>query len=979
MDSERRADPTEELSRLGDDPARRRFFARNPELVARETLELLSAEGLKVLRQDRDQARRMAETSRWLAEEMGDEVGLGLSARAFGHLSYLAGRHDEATTHYEDAVKRFRSQGAPVDAAITLSSSIHAQILLGRYVQAFAATREAREIFERHGKRLLLNRLDSNEAQIFMRQGRLDEAVTRYERALGAFREDGEPQDIAAALYNIAVCRIGLHRFPSALAAYRELSDHCARHDMRAVAAQADYNIAYLYFLRGEYVRSLALYRRTRAVLDEVDDPYHRALCDLDQAEIHLELNLTDEGERLADLAFTAFESQNNTYEAAKALTFQAIAAAQRNEGRRALELFGRASESFVREGNRVWPAVIDLYRALILFQEEQLDASRQLAAKAMAHFLRFQQVGKVVLCQLLLARIELVAGAPEAARARCLSALQRLGEIDVPGSTYHAYYLLGQAEEALGERVAALRSYRRAHEMLENLRSHLRGEELKIAFVKDKHEIYESLIRMTLEDDSSEDSQRSAFLYIEQAKSRSLADLVAFRADALAGGDQPLNVELRQRREELSWTYREIDLYELKRAELADGGADQTPAGQQRRDTEPQPAEAEHVADLRRQCRDQEQSLLQALAELRARDAEVGSLQAAGSLDLETLQAAVPEGALLVEYFIARGTVVVALLGRDRLETQALGSVDKIRQQQEYLQFQMSKFQLTPDYVKTFGSAMYQHTLNHLGKLHEALIAPIRKVLEGAERLIFVPHGSLHYLPFHVFWDGEAFLLDRFNISYAPSANVFAMCCAKPPSRGDVALVLGVPDELTPHILGEAEAVAAALPEAELYLGEAATEERLRSRGPRCRWVHIATHGFVRLDNPMFSAIQLGNSRLTLFDLYHLELEADLVVLSGCATGMNFVENGDELIGLTRGLLYAGARSALVTLWNANDASTAEFMSALYRHLKVTDDRAEALRRAMSELRATYPHPYYWAPFVLIGKPFTELSAAAG
>jgi CHAT domain-containing protein len=134
---------------------------------------------------------------------------------------------------------------------------------------------------------------------------------------------------------------------------------------------------------------------------------------------------------------------------------------------------------------------------------------------------------------------------------------------------------------------------------------------------------------------------------------------------------------------------------------------------------------------------------------------------------------------------------------------------------------------------------------------------------------------------------------------------------------------------------------------------------------------VHIATHGFFRQDNPMFSAIQLGGSRLTLFDLYQLELGAELVVLSGCGTGLNVVESGDELIGLTRGLLYAGARSAMVTLWDVHDHSTAEFMSIFYRQLAHQGNRARAARLAMLELRETCPHPYYWAPFVLVGKPF--------
>lgn len=118
-----------------------------------------------------------------------------------------------------------------------------------------------------------------------------------------------------------------------------------------------------------------------------------------------------------------------------------------------------------------------------------------------------------------------------------------------------------------------------------------------------------------------------------------------------------------------------------------------------------------------------------------------------------------------------------------------------------------------------------------------------------------------------------------------------------------------------------------------------------------------------------MFSGIRLGDSYLSLYDLYQLKLEAELVTLSGCATGLNVVSSGDELLGLIRGLLYAGAKSLLLTLWNVHDRSTADFMTSFYRCLQEGGEKAGALQGAMQELREQYPHPYYWAPFALIGK----------
>jgi CHAT domain-containing protein len=105
------------------------------------------------------------------------------------------------------------------------------------------------------------------------------------------------------------------------------------------------------------------------------------------------------------------------------------------------------------------------------------------------------------------------------------------------------------------------------------------------------------------------------------------------------------------------------------------------------------------------------------------------------------------------------------------------------------------------------------------------------------------------------------------------------------------------------------------------------------------------------------------------LHDLYQMRFDSTLVALSGCSTGMNVVAPGDELLGLQRGLLYAGARSMLLSLWDVNDISTAELMTAFYRRTREGNPPALALQGAMKEIRSRYPHPYFWAPFILIGK----------
>ena len=179
----------------------------------------------------------------------------------------------------------------------------------------------------------------------------------------------------------------------------------------------------------------------------------------------------------------------------------------------------------------------------------------------------------------------------------------------------------------------------------------------------------------------------------------------------------------------------------------------------------------------------------------------------------------------------------------------------------------------------------------------------------------------------------------------------------------------MGVPDANAPFIEMEAQAVAAAIPGARLFLGADATERTLRTHAAESRFVHIASHAYFRPGSPMFSALQLSDTQLNVHDLYHLRMPAELVALSGCATGAGITTGGDELLGMTRGLFCAGARALLVSLWDIHDESTAPFMARIYGRIVDGMPTAQALRTAMIELRDERPHPFYWAPFILMGK----------
>jgi len=153
------------------------------------------------------------------------------------------------------------------------------------------------------------------------------------------------------------------------------------------------------------------------------------------------------------------------------------------------------------------------------------------------------------------------------------------------------------------------------------------------------------------------------------------------------------------------------------------------------------------------------------------------------------------------------------------------------------------------------------------------------------------------------------------------------------------------------------------------VLLNDAATRSAFAQAARRATFLHIATHGFFRQDNPMFSGFKLADGWVTSIDLFSMTCQTNLVTLSGCKSGISQVEGSDDLLGLMRGFLYSGARSLLLSLWNIDDECTAELMSHFYDAWRGGASKSKALAVAMKTIRKKYPNPFYWAPFQLIGK----------
>jgi CHAT domain-containing protein len=258
--------------------------------------------------------------------------------------------------------------------------------------------------------------------------------------------------------------------------------------------------------------------------------------------------------------------------------------------------------------------------------------------------------------------------------------------------------------------------------------------------------------------------------------------------------------------------------------------------------------------------------------------------------------------------------------------------------------------------------------------------MAPIAEHLTSND-LIIVPHGVLHYVPFHALFNGRTYLIDSHAISYAPSATVlYHTLTAEKQRQTGPPIILGLADETIPFAAEEALVIAALFPQADVRLQEKAILPADPSWNALPAFVHLSTHATFRADNPLFSAIKLYDRWLSVNDMYGMDAPVPLMTLSACETGQNQVLVGDELLGLCRGFFAAGVHSLVVSLWRVDDHSTTQLMTKFYQGLQAGFTVNQALRAAQLTIKSAadedkgFDHPYYWAPFILTGNMQTKL-----
>ncbi|HEV2581991.1 MAG TPA: CHAT domain-containing protein, partial [Ktedonobacteraceae bacterium] len=887
---------------------------------------------------------------------------------------------DQAALPFLDAAGlEFLAIGDEVSWARTRIGRVSACLQLNRTSEALIDAAAAREVFVRYGKLLRAGMIDVNAAIINYESGQYDQALRLFDRAIETYALQGEGVElfIARAKGNKAIILAAMGRFREAVALHEQARATFASHEGQEVSvAREELNIAQIYAAQGHYSHALILFDRSRAIFQRHKMQFQAAEVAQQTCLCLLRMNRTREAYELAGETVNYFrQSPGNRHNLAHSLMYQAEAATLEGDYRDADEKLQEASIHLEEIGFTGLASIVRLHQAELYFADGKIEDSLREARHVADAFAEQEALPQLARAALLQARIAENLGDTASAQYLCDQALDIAQGQDLLDLKYRCDDLLGQIAERHDDLEAAARYYDRAINGIDVVQSHLVMDE-RSSFLENKGGVYKRAVILALKRGSNE----RALVYVEKAKSRVLGDYLRNNIDIrLRAGDQAGEVileDLARLREEQAW-FSNIVYEAQNESSLSDTAV--------LRIRSMAPGQA------RQEMQKRERNIEQMLEQLQLRLA--GDLvsrsrpQWTDSI-ITKLWPKIEHAALMLEYYLTEQDLYIFQLTRDGI------AVHVVKDAVPRLERLISLWRVNLDLAAQASGArdraqafagLQENSLGLLQRLYDLLLRPVSSALGSCEHLTVVPYGMLHYVPFHCLFDGVQFLIEQLDVSYLPAAALMEICH----QRGQRAeanriplkksLVMGLTDGgRLAFAMQEAEAVAKQLG-APCILNQDATTSLLREVGASSPIVHIAAHGLSRLDAPNFSYIKLADRQLSTIEVFNLDLSScTLVTLSACETGRAIVGGLDEVIGLGRGFLYAGAASLLPTLWKVDDASSAELMEMFYQALLSDYGKAAALAgaqraflaRARTSILPYRVHPYFWAGFHLIGDP---------
>jgi len=854
-----------------------------------------------------DAAKERFRTGTQIAGELGDGKMAGAMLNNLSLVDDELGNYRVSLEQYQKALKYYEAADFLRGEGDTLGNIGGVYLLLGRFQQALEYYLRALAISERLDSAMSKSQDHGNIGLCLLGLGRIDEAMNHLQQAATLAAGAGMRQDQAYWLRATGNANRQLGRYDLALGQYRAALDIYAQIGSRTERVEALHDMGKLHFLLGDTEGASEFFTEAQKAAHEIG---------------------LSRGVTLNLVALGDVKARQGDQVAAIGLYGQAIERAT-EAGEIALWTKGllRLSETYLELGK--W------------------ELAEEKATRALEMAREIGSPGLEAHAWVVRGEVSLRQDPQSSAGEQFDQALSVLTATPDPELEWRAHYgqgLVLARGGQLGEAIDALYS---AIRVIEGVRDRLGQDRYRTGYLQDKYQVYVDLVNLQLKAGRPEE----AFSTAERLRSRSYRDMVENGAPSrLDTRDERLEYSLRQRIETL--------LHALT---------------EEQRLARPEQRQAA-IGVYSEELLAAERAYQDFLEERRGMAGTDRRWDAPTYAEVAPLLAG---DEALLEYVVGHDNQVVFVLTRDRLtaHTAPVRSDDLV-----------NKVELVRNLIRRRDDTHWEKPAASLAAvLLEPILAGER--FKDLHHLYVVPHGTLNYLPFALLpLNGRgagARLVERFTLAYLPTAAALRPRQGRT-GAGSSLLALAPGRSHLRYAGAEVRAVNALFaPDARSLVGSAATESAFKQEAAYFRMLHLATHGYFNKLNPLLSGLELepdadNDGQLELLEILGLHLHADLVTLSACRTGLGsgqFAElpAGDEFVGLTRAFLHAGSRSVLATLWEVDDASTAELMASFYADLKRADSgqaKAAALANAQRALLATdrYKHPYYWAPFVLVG-----------
>jgi CHAT domain-containing protein/Tfp pilus assembly protein PilF len=845
-----------------------------------------------------------------IAREIGDRK---LEGAALNNLSLVydeQGDYRRSLEQYQHVLELYRDTDFARGESDTLGNIGGVYFLLGQYRKAMHYYQQSLAISERLGLKLSMSQDLGNLALCHLGLGQISEALSSFDRALQLARDAGLAKEEADWLVGKGMALIRRGEYDPALDNYRAALETYEKAGLKRELIEGLNHIGSLYSLLGD--------------AGSAEQNFRRAIV---QARvIGHKLGVATNLIALGDL-----EWRRRRHEEAAALYAQALVLAREMDDR-ALVAQSLVQLAFThRDQGQFEKGLREAQQALKTAREIEAQLLEAQALYATGELKRRQ-------------------GQPKAALGDYAAGDEIVRPLGEPELGWRLAYAQGLALEALGRNEEAVKPLERAVTIIEAVRTRLREERFRAGYIEDKYQVYVALVRLLLKLGRIGD----AFLVAEKLRARSYLDLFNRGVPPLRNRAQrQAVVELRERIRQLQRAIEE---------ETAMPGPEQRASALQVFSGELVAAEREY------------QNLLDDLRQTEPAFAMAGTLAIPSA---EQVQRILPADGALLEYVVAEENVAVFVVTRKNVFAKTV----PLRRAHLH-----AKTELLRELLLRKESEEWRMPAESLASF---LIEPVEHEgwLMGINLLYLVPHSILNYLPFAALpranGNGHRFLVEDYVLAYLPSATALAYGIGKDGKSSQANLLALAPERSKlRYAQQEVRQVAEFFPaQPKVLIGREATESAFKREADGYDVIHVATHGYFNKLNPLLSGLELEPSqsddgRLEVHEILGLRIEADLVTLSACETALGSgyfaeVPAGDDFVGLTRAFLFAGSPSVLASLWEVDDRSTLQFMQTLYGHLGKTD-KAAALaqaQRTMYQNGGRYEHPYFWAPFVLVGE----------